>query len=282
MYDVMEYDGDNNPEAPMQVLLRSTSGGSNRGGGSNALQPVDPAMADAMARAVVAREQSKAVQHVADCMVKIKELDVMGDTEKTRITQGGLSERHKIMQEEQSKRFQRLAQVWDLSTKEKATTDREATVTKEETKRVAVASKERVEGMRVQASAQTSNYRSLALVALGTGMSTRGVLSFLPFGGQRRRRGGMSWLSLVMFLCGCIYAARRWGPNSIQPESLMSAAMWKLLAANLPQLFGKPEPKALPNKEIELAQVKGDENEAAPAQAPVVRPAADYQLPAQA
>jgi len=256
MYDVMEYDGDNNhPNSPEVVLLRSTSGGSGR-----QLQQTDPSVADAMSRAIVAREHTKATVALADCMVRIKELDVMGDTEKTRITQSGLSDRMRILQEQQSKRFSRMAEVWDVSSKEQAVTQRAATQVKEETKREAVASMERVENVRIQTQAQVSGSRSMALVALASGIIARSVLSYIRIPFVPRRRRGLPWFSILAVLGGGSWAARHWwNPEFLQPQWLLAAVLRRFMRSVLPSSLGNsnsnPAADAGGRREIELTPI---------------------------
>lgn len=258
MYDVMEYDGDK-LGSPELVLMRSTSGPS----GGNTQHQIEPAVADAMARAIVAREQSKAAVAIANCMVQIKELDVMGDTEKTRITQNALSDRCRILQDEQSKRFQRLAEVWDVSTKEQAVTARTTVEVKETTKREAVASMERVEALRVKSQAEVSSNRTLAMAALCFGILSRGILGMLPLGmlpfglGARRRRRGIPWLTLVFLLCGGAWATKKYRPEWFQAQFLVSMVARRMLRLALPGIVAQSSDSTTINnrQEIELAQV---------------------------
>jgi hypothetical protein len=261
MYDVMEFDGDCKCDPLDQALLKVPAGTPPQLSRFRSWQKADPGGSDVMVQAIVAQqhaivaqEQAKAMRDVADCMVRIKELDVMGDTEKTRIVQDGLTERFRIMQDQQSTRFNRLAKVWDLSTKERAVTERSAAKEKAETTREAVASMERVEVLRVQTQAQAYTQRYLAIVAFAIGLVTSGFSGMLPFRFAWRRRGRLPWLTMLLVLSGGSWATWHWRPNLLRPKYLLALALRKICRSTLHYSLGSSDADASSSGEIELAQ----------------------------
>lgn len=158
----------------------------------------DPRTAEAFASALVAREQRKAAVGVAELLVRAKEIDAMAQVETTRLIERGSTDRTKIEQEQQSIRFQRMANVMDLATTEDAQTSREATVLVEQTKREAISAHERVENVRIKTSAWHLGTLRYVFAAMLGAIVVRGV------GRRGRRRRSYSILSPLAIMAALI------------------------------------------------------------------------------
>lgn len=151
----------------------------------------DAGAVEALSRILVAKEQFRAE-------VRIKEIDAMASVEKTRLTEGGSTERCRIVQEQQSLRFNQMAGVMDTSVKEGSQTVREVAAGVERTRREAIASLERVDTLKAKTLEQSTGSARTALVVL-----LAGVVAARPGGGRPTRRH--SWIRRVSAL-SCIAA----------------------------------------------------------------------------
>mmetsp|Transcript_15337 Transcript_15337/g.42048 ORF Transcript_15337/g.42048 Transcript_15337/m.42048 type:complete len:242 (-) Transcript_15337:14-739(-) len=177
-----------------EVLPRTSSDDVLRSCGAMS-QVSDANTADAISRALVAREQRRAAVGVAECLVRIKELDALAEVETTRLTQQGATERQRVEEEQKSQRVERLAKVLDLSIKEQAHTVRASVATMEQTKREAIAVHERLETTRIKASEWNFGLASHIFVA---------ALAATLAGGRRRASSSrflrFAWLVALIML----------------------------------------------------------------------------------
>mmetsp|Transcript_50417 Transcript_50417/g.130078 ORF Transcript_50417/g.130078 Transcript_50417/m.130078 type:complete len:358 (-) Transcript_50417:133-1206(-) len=81
---------------------------------------------DAASRVGVAAEKRRTAVEVANCFVRIKEIESFANVEQKRLGEFGATERCRISETERSKRFDRMAGVAEVSVKEGAQTQREA------------------------------------------------------------------------------------------------------------------------------------------------------------
>eukprot|EP00927_Polykrikos_kofoidii_P069379 TRINITY_DN64833_c0_g1_i1.p1 TRINITY_DN64833_c0_g1~~TRINITY_DN64833_c0_g1_i1.p1 ORF type:complete len:282 (-),score=37.48 TRINITY_DN64833_c0_g1_i1:391-1134(-) len=136
--------------------------------------PQDAQVAQAMAEVLVAREQRMSAVGVAECMVRMKELDAVASVENTRTIELGSTERCRIQQEQKSMRMRSIAEVMDRSVKERAATQRLTVTEVERTKRTEVAAHERVETVRAQvAASKATSLRFVSALALVVTLSVR-------------------------------------------------------------------------------------------------------------
>mmetsp|Transcript_76559 Transcript_76559/g.140166 ORF Transcript_76559/g.140166 Transcript_76559/m.140166 type:complete len:242 (+) Transcript_76559:75-800(+) len=159
---------------------------------------LDPAVAKAMAQAMVAREQRLAATQVAECLVRVKELETSADVEITRLKEDGSTERCRITEEHQSQRFARWSDVKQFTVKEQSETRRAEVEMTELTKRQAVAAHERVEGVRIRAAASSSSFASFAVAAAAGALAAAGLT---------RRRHARKGRSVVWYLSMLTLAA---------------------------------------------------------------------------
>lgn len=146
----------------------------------------DGAGADAVARALVAREQRKAQVGVAECLVRMREIDAVANVEMARVHQDGSTDRRRIEQEEQSKRFKQLAGVMNLSVREKAVTARAVAAGTERVETARVAANERVDVARIH---EAERGAALTRVVVGVVM---GAVVARTFSSRRR----LSWAAM--------------------------------------------------------------------------------------
>jgi len=156
------------------------------------LQCSDSKATDAVSRILVAREQRKAAVGVAECLVRIKELDAAASVEVTQLKEENATARKRIEQEHKTLRLKRLANVMDLSVREQAHTAREAIVAQEQTKREAIGVQERVETLRIR----SSNHSFHALVFAAFAMT----LLARPWRRFRARVWSLSMVSATLAL----------------------------------------------------------------------------------
>mmetsp|Transcript_119159 Transcript_119159/g.186962 ORF Transcript_119159/g.186962 Transcript_119159/m.186962 type:complete len:272 (-) Transcript_119159:42-857(-) len=236
-----------NVVSPEQALFRMASG-------DNQLQS-QALVADAMARAIVAREQSKTAVALAECAVRMKEIDVMGKMEMTKVAENASVERCKIQQEHQSQRFARMADVWELATKEQASTIKETSALKEGTKRQAVAAKERVDVARIKLEASTFNSISAALTMMFGALGARTLLGWIVPIRRGKRHTGVPWLSLLFLFCGG-YLSSRLPMESLRPHRVLVSVVRLLMKYMLPSgIPGMPK--------LQQKTTSGDEKNAA-------------------
>mmetsp|Transcript_168061 Transcript_168061/g.539683 ORF Transcript_168061/g.539683 Transcript_168061/m.539683 type:complete len:364 (+) Transcript_168061:70-1161(+) len=81
---------------------------------------------DAASRVAVAAEKRRTAVEVANCFVRIKEIESFANVEQKRLGELGATERCRISETERSKRSDRMAGVAEVSVKEGARTQREA------------------------------------------------------------------------------------------------------------------------------------------------------------
>mmetsp|Transcript_37569 Transcript_37569/g.75732 ORF Transcript_37569/g.75732 Transcript_37569/m.75732 type:complete len:348 (+) Transcript_37569:68-1111(+) len=159
----------------------------------------------AVCQAIVAAESRKAAIGVAECLVRIKELDSTASVEQRRLAELGATERCRITQEEQSKRFGRWADVAQVSALESAKTERQAIAAKKDVCREAVAAHARVEMCRAQSSMWSSSMASYGLLLFafvaGTTRAPR-----LP---TRRARSAYRVVKAALLVALLSLAARR-------------------------------------------------------------------------
>lgn len=162
---------------------------------------LDPAVADAMARAMVAREQRLAATQVAECLVRVKELEASADVEITRLKENGSTERCRIAEEHQTNRFARWSDVKQFTVKEESETKRAEVEMTEQTKRQAVAAHERIEAVRISAASSSSRFAYFALAAAGGAFATAGLTR------RRHQRRGRSvaWYLVMLSLVAASY-----------------------------------------------------------------------------
>lgn len=201
---------------------------------------------EAMSNVLIAREQTRSQVGVAECLVRIKELDAMANVEMARLSQTGETERCRIKEDNQTSRSQRLAAVTEMSIKETATTKRQEVTETSKTKREAIAVHERVETLRIKTSEwKVGGPQGMILVFLLGTFSAR--ISLDPTRGPRRLGG---WLIKFSAGVAVVFAAIWWRwralgiPTSDLPRVILHW-LFKQLWAQLSDIpFAAPAPTA--------------------------------------
>eukprot|EP00929_Paragymnodinium_shiwhaense_P085220 TRINITY_DN45654_c0_g1_i1.p1 TRINITY_DN45654_c0_g1~~TRINITY_DN45654_c0_g1_i1.p1 ORF type:complete len:297 (-),score=95.10 TRINITY_DN45654_c0_g1_i1:278-1168(-) len=202
----------------------------------------DRGNAAAVAEVLVAREKRKAAVGVAECMVRMKELDALASVEKTRLTETGATERFKVAQEQQSLRAKRWAEVADTAIVQKKEMHVETVRQTEDTKRQAISASERVETERIK-----SADWQLGLVrwAFGSWLVVKLLRSSglfgVPVGRQTQRRLRQVFL---LGLAVVVFAVRQ----PLRYALLLSARampLWRLLVRLLTGEWSKALPPSL-------------------------------------
>eukprot|EP00928_Gymnodinium_smaydae_P008400 TRINITY_DN13063_c0_g1_i1.p1 TRINITY_DN13063_c0_g1~~TRINITY_DN13063_c0_g1_i1.p1 ORF type:complete len:261 (-),score=44.46 TRINITY_DN13063_c0_g1_i1:79-861(-) len=186
------------------------------------------AQAEALAQVLVARERRKAAEAVAECMVRIKEIDATADVRKVSLSERGRTERCEIVEEQRSRRYQRFAEVATTAVREGAETTRLAAQGREETKREALAVHARVETLRIEAAQRSAGFWRLVLAAFSGALAAR----FL----HRRARGrlqsagaGARWPWLLAFAAAVFLWRRRpWAASDFSWRGVLQWLLWRL------------------------------------------------------
>lgn len=208
----------------------------------NNISTLDPAVADAMARAMIAREQRLATTHLADCMVRVKELEVSAGVEVTRIKEEGSTERCRIKEEHQSQRFARWSDVTSLSVKEDNQTKRVEVEMAEQTKRQAVAAHERVEGIRIKTAASSA---STASFVMATVIGALGAGTLVGRRRQRKGRRSIAWYLSILAILGVSYRLWRvWSALLRDPQKALALLLTRSWSAAVHRVLGHSDQTA--------------------------------------
>ncbi|CAE7460743.1 PPD7 [Symbiodinium natans] len=168
---------------------------------------------------------------VAECLMRIKEIDGIAKVEQCRLSESGLTERSRIAEEARSQRYKHLVDVMQVSVKEGAETARQEISARAEVSKETV--KGHVQIQEVQSRVQQSSSNFWQWVALTLIFST--ILT-----GRRRAslRGGASrLLSWLPWLLLAVVGWRQTRATRLHLSQLMKT-MRSLPLLRLSSLFG--------------------------------------------
>lgn len=170
---------------------------------------------------------------VAECLVRLKEIDGMTQVEQCRLSETGMTERQRIVEEQRSKRYERLAEVIEASVKEGAATNREAISARAEVSKQAIKGNVQIEEYRAKVSTYNTWHWTLLSVFCTAAISSR-----------RRRSGWMRRLNLLPWLLLAYLAWQKL--RKIQSSNLwqLSSNLLKLRWFSLEQFQGDPSTKS--------------------------------------
>lgn len=135
---------------------------------------------------------------VAECLMRMKEIDGIAKVEQCRLSESGLTERSRIVEEARSQRYKHLVDVMQVSVKEDAETARQEISARAEVSKETVKGNVQIQESQAKAEKSSSNFwQWVALTLLGSSILTgRRRGSFRR--GAGRLLGWLPWLLLAL------------------------------------------------------------------------------------
>jgi len=150
---------------------------------------------EAVARIALAREKRKTKLGIAECLVRMKELDSLAVVECRRLEETGASERCRIVEEHRSSRFERSTGVQHASIVEREKTERQKVAADRETEREAVAAHAMIETRRLRSEEGQAGFGSYC-IAIVLGMTISELAASTVLRSRRdtwRRNSLLKW-----------------------------------------------------------------------------------------
>ncbi|CAE6937733.1 PPD7 [Symbiodinium sp. CCMP2592] len=135
---------------------------------------------------------------VAECLMRMKEIDGIAKVEQCRLSESGLTERSRIVEEARSQRYKHLVDVMQVSVKEDAETARQEISARAEVSKETVKGNVQIQESQARVEKSSSNFwQWVALTLLGSSILTgRRRGSFRR--GAGRLLGWLPWLLLAL------------------------------------------------------------------------------------
>lgn len=135
---------------------------------------------------------------VAECLMRMKEIDGIAKVEQCRLSESGLTERSRIVEEARSQRYKHLVDVMQVSVKEDAETARQEITARVEVSKETVKGNVQIQESQARVEKSSSNFwQWVALTLLGSSILTgRRRGSFRR--GAGRLLGWLPWLLLAL------------------------------------------------------------------------------------
>jgi len=134
---------------------------------------------------------------VAECLMRIKEIDGQTQVEQCRLSESGMTERQRIVEEQRSKRYECLAEVIQASVKEGAVTTRQAISARAEVSKQTIKGNVQIEESRNKAQTSSNLWQwALLTFVFVASMASRGTRSGRRSGHLRRLFHLLPWLIL--------------------------------------------------------------------------------------